>query len=137
MPIRPDLRRLYGREWRTVIRPRILRRARNRCERCHKPDRAEVFVWRGLWRPVDVGASWRTEWGIETTWEAPSRERRRIRVVLTVAHLNHDPADNRDENLAALCQWCHLHHDRSHHKDTRAGRKDAARPLLAAAVAAP
>jgi hypothetical protein len=31
--------------------------------------------------------------------------------VLTVAHLNHDPWDCRDENLAALCQTCHLRYD--------------------------
>lgn len=31
------------------------------------------------------------------------------KVVLTIAHLNHNPADCRDENLRALCQ---LHHNR-------------------------
>ena len=49
------------------------------------------------------------------------------RVVLTVAHLNHDPTDNRDENLAALCQRCHLRHDRWLHaeraRDARLARK--------------
>lgn len=29
------------------------------------------------------------------------------RVILTIAHLNHDVRDNRDYNLAALCQRCH------------------------------
>ena len=28
-------------------------------------------------------------------------------VALTVAHLDHDPANNADDNLAALCQACH------------------------------
>ena len=36
-------------------------------------------------------------------------------VVLTVAHLNHDVADNSDENLAALCQRCHLTYDAKLH----------------------
>jgi hypothetical protein len=54
-----------------------------------------------------------------------------VRIVLTVAHLNHDPRDNREENLKALCQWCHLNYDKLHHAETRAVRKDAARPLLA------
>jgi len=33
------------------------------------------------------------------------------RVVLTVAHLNQIPEDCREENLAALCQRCHLRYD--------------------------
>lgn len=37
------------------------------------------------------------------------------KVVLTVAHLNHIKDDVRDENLAALCQSCHLGYDAKHH----------------------
>ena len=46
------------------------------------------------------------------------------RVVLTTAHLGepfavgadkHDKMDIRAENLAALCQRCHLNHDREEH----------------------
>ena len=37
------------------------------------------------------------------------------RVVLTVAHLDHDTTNNSDENLAALCNACHLRHDAKHH----------------------
>ena len=43
-------------------------------------------------------------------------------VVLTVAHLNHEPEDNREENLRAYCQGCHLHYDREHHAETRRRR---------------
>ena len=32
-------------------------------------------------------------------------------VVLSVAHLDHDPANNADDNLAALCQACHNRYD--------------------------
>jgi hypothetical protein len=50
--------------------------------------------------------------------------RRWIVIVLTVAHVtNDDPADCRDENLAALCQRCHNRHDsRSRRKGIRARR---------------
>jgi len=37
------------------------------------------------------------------------------RVVLAAAHLDSDPANNRMKNLRALCQRCHMLHDRSHH----------------------
>ena len=32
-------------------------------------------------------------------------------VILTVAHLDHNPANNADDNLAALCQACHNRYD--------------------------
>jgi hypothetical protein len=49
------------------------------------------------------------------------------KVILTVAHLGtpypdgrpgnkHDKLDVRDENLAALCQRCHLNYDRDEHR---------------------
>ncbi len=143
MPIRADLKHFYGREWRTVIRPRILERDGHRCHFCRKPNDETVY------QIVEPG---RRMWWIETmlfepynkhlltntgklvTVDADSLPLQRgyqVRVVLTVAHLNHDPSDMRDDNLAALCQWCHLHHDQQHHAETRATRKDQARPILA------
>jgi hypothetical protein len=35
--------------------------------------------------------------------------------VLAAAHLDSDPTNNRMENLRALCQGCHMLHDRPHH----------------------
>ena len=37
------------------------------------------------------------------------------KVVLTVAHLDHNPQNCADENLKALCQRCHLNYDAKHH----------------------
>lgn len=37
------------------------------------------------------------------------------KVVLTVAHLDHDTAHNSDDNLKALCQRCHLAYDAKMH----------------------
>ena len=48
-------------------------------------------------------------------------------VVLTVAHLDHDPGNVDDDNLRAWCQRCHLAYDAQHHAAnaaaTRAARK--------------
>jgi 5-methylcytosine-specific restriction endonuclease McrA len=42
------------------------------------------------------------------------------RVILTVAHLDHDTTNNARENLRALCQRCHLRYDKDHHKKNAA-----------------
>jgi len=46
-------------------------------------------------------------------WEEDTKP---IVIVLTVAHLNHDPTDCRPENLAAMCQRHHLAYDQDHHR---------------------
>jgi 5-methylcytosine-specific restriction endonuclease McrA len=33
-------------------------------------------------------------------------------VILTIAHLDQDRTNNADSNLAALCQRCHINHDK-------------------------
>lgn len=41
------------------------------------------------------------------------------KVILTVAHLNHDISNNSFFNLKAMCQRCHLRYDAKHHANTR------------------
>ncbi|MEM6427614.1 MAG: hypothetical protein AAF708_00130 [Deinococcota bacterium] len=36
----------------------------------------------------------------------------KTRVVLTLAHLDHDHTNNNPRNLKVLCRCCHLNHDR-------------------------
>jgi hypothetical protein len=55
------------------------------------------------------------------------------RVVLAAAHLDSDPTNNRVKNLRALCQRCHMLHDRPHHLAQRwitYGRRLAAGDLF-------
>jgi 5-methylcytosine-specific restriction endonuclease McrA len=49
------------------------------------------------------------------------------RVVLTVAHLDHNPQNCADDNLRALCQRCHLTYDARHHAQNAAITRRAAR----------
>lgn len=110
MPIRKELQHLYrGPVWRDTRR-RILTRAKEKCEFCGKPNRRLVYVTRdgsGRWWPF-----------------APNRilclyidklTVHLIECVLTIAHLDHDPTNNDDSNLKALCQACHLKHDQKFH----------------------
>jgi hypothetical protein len=161
MPIAPELRQFYGPTWRKEVRPRILARAQDACECCGKPNHKTVRTLPGgLWFDEYRWDKWRSP-GSELIDLRPPSERgvftegpnlttcnadtlsilfetgglRYITVVLTVAHVNQISGDDRDENLAALCQWCHLSHDRMQHarnaRMTRCTRKDSSRPLLA------
>lgn len=145
MPIRAEFRKFYGREWQTETRPRILTRAGHQCEQCAKPNHATIETvkyvlpemfggYRMHWRHIGhaPGNTWIGQRGTVDLFQDFDQLHRvdTIRVVLTVAHLNHTPGDDRDENLAALCQWCHLIHDLQHHQESRATRKDQGRPLL-------
>ncbi len=44
---------------------------------------------------------------------------RRTRVVLSTCHLDHDPQNNAQGNLAALCQRCYLINDAPEHRRRR------------------
>jgi hypothetical protein len=57
-----------------------------------------------------------------------------VRVVLTVAHLDHDVTNNDEDNLKALCQLCHLRYDAQYHAQnarvTRARNRRAGQMTL-------
>lgn len=56
---------------------------------------------------------------VATTFQGGAAYGTGSKVVLTTAHLNHQPEDCRDENLRSMCQGCHLHYDRKHHAESR------------------
>jgi hypothetical protein len=127
MPIRPELRQFYGAAWRNQTRPRILERDGNKCKFCGVPNHAEVWRFKGAWFERKTRHWFSPDGSPLYSWLGRSHL---VKIVITVGHLNHVSGEDRDDNLASMCQWCHLHYDRSHHKETRAARKDAARPLL-------
>ena len=77
---------------------------------------------------------WHDASGSPCSAPEPSVERHQIDCRVTIAHLNQEREDNRNENLAALCEFHHNTLDkwyrRDHARETRCERKDAARPLL-------
>lgn len=79
----------YPPSWKTEIRPRILARAKNKCEFCGV-ENGSIIV----------------------------RNENRSHVVLTIAHLDQDRENwqIKDTRLAALCQRCHLQYDRTDRK---------------------
>jgi len=110
MPIRPSERARYPKDW-TAISLRIKVRSGGQCE-CEG------------------------ECGLHRTHPGPRRcdERQGERahwakgfVVLTVAHLDHQPEHCADDNLKAMCQRCHLRYDVAHHQRNAAATRRAAK----------
>ena len=80
MPIRPENKARYPKDWKQISLRIRVERAGNKCE----------------WCAAENGK--------------PHPETKSM-VVLTVAHLDHQPENCADENLKALCQRCHNKYD--------------------------
>ena len=123
MPIRPDLRWFYPLDWRELSRTIRFGRAKGCCERCRRPHGQVVqHLGDGRWWDEEIDA-WRNGQGrvlrpLPASLLADPAMRTML-VVLATAHLDHDPTNNRASNLAALCQRCHLLHDRPEHRRRR------------------
>lgn len=118
MPIRPEMRARYPKDWK--LRSYFVRfvRAKGRCEWCGVAQYA--IVERGGGRVVDGGPfatyadsrqaladRYVSAFGIEGDEPSPWSI-----VVLTTAHVHDDRPEASDLlNLAALCQKCHNGHD--------------------------
>lgn len=85
MPIRPENKARYPKDWKAVV-ARVRARSGGQCE--FDVDGERCTARNGEPHPV-TGS----------------------KVVLTVAHLNHTPEDCRDENLKDACQRCHNRYD--------------------------
>jgi len=92
----------YPDNWEEISRYIRFERAGGCCEWCGAPHGTEIGRRYSdpAWIPWDEIAP-------EHRYEF-----RKMRVVLTTAHLDHDESNNDPENLAALCQRCHFNHDR-------------------------
>lgn len=115
----------YPDNWKTEIRPAILNRAKNKCEQCGVKNRA--FILRGEWRGRNVyqdsegwiyDAATSAKVGGDCLGEVDKTGRgKMIKIILTVAHLDHNTKNNKKSNLKALCQKCHLAHDAALHAE--------------------
>lgn len=117
MPIKPNLRFLYsGPEYDAKRRASLERAGAKfvdgtcvkpaRCQKCDREDGTPYQNRFGKWIATQLGR----------------------------AHLDQNPHNDADENIAMLCRACHMEHDLPAHvasaADTRKTKKDAARPLL-------
>jgi hypothetical protein len=131
MPIKPENRARYPKDWPAISR-RIRERANNRCEFCGVPNgelggRSPVGVWHKA-KPLGEKLL-RLEWPKEGTlaWCGgyDIAQLRIVRIVLTVAHMDHQPENCDDGNLKALCQRCHNRYDQPHRRKNAAATNRA------------
>ena len=107
MPISKANLARYPKNWKTEVVPRIRARSGNRCE-C----RGECGDG-----PNEHGGRCKAEHGKAHPVTGST-------VVLTTAHLNHQPEDCRDEVLRHMCQRCHLRYDQTHHQINARATRD-------------
>ena len=111
MPIKEENKKLYPANW-NEIREAILKRANNRCEFCGVENHIKGFRTKS-------GQFLRTDNNELNARIAECLHHKIFKIVLTIAHLDHNPKNNSPENLRALCQKCHLNYDKKHHAETR------------------
>lgn len=139
MPIRAENRSRYPADW-PVISRRVRNAAGNCCEQCGVRNGAVIYrgshgttpAWRYEEDPVFTNSLSPFD-GTElhaTCWDDFDRHSGPVKVILTVAHLDHTPENCALDNLRALCQRCHNSYDAARR---RAGIADRARANRAAA----
>ncbi len=121
MPIRAEFKWLYPIDWKQLSAMIRFERAKGRCEGCARPHGCEVrHLGDGRWWDEDR-QTWRDGRGRPLPRLVVNDDTviRVTKVVLATAHLDHDPTNNPPRNLKALCQRCHMLHDRDEHRRRR------------------
>lgn len=97
MPILKENRHRYPKDWPDISKRIRFERAKGRCEFVIEGKRCKAR--HGKPHPLTGSL-----------------------VVLTTAHLDHNPENCDDSNLLAGCQRCHNRYDRAHRNETRRAR---------------
>lgn len=110
----------YPKNWKSEIRPSILKRANNCCENCgvknydtgFRGNDGNFYNDNFIRQQLEIH-------GIDMFDVFINEKSKHFKIVLTVAHLDHDVNNNDSTNLKALCQRCHLIYDKEHHAINR------------------
>lgn len=154
MPIKPENKARYPADWKQV-RERILRRAQWRCQHpgCGAAQYSvgRWICWAGgqhEWRPIQGNDHPKTaqdhefdnagegcdfqgdRWTYKAAREFIDRwcweeDTKPIVIVLTCAHLDHQPENCDPSNLRMFCQRHHLAYDHDHHRANAQAKRRA------------
>jgi len=121
MPIRPENKARYPNDWKAISK-RVREAAGQRCQQCCAPNGEQIFRFTSedygnapTYMTTD-GDVHHAETGdriddVPPCFITDVHDGKWVRVVLTVAHLDHTPENCADENLRAWCQRCHNLYD--------------------------
>lgn len=116
-PIRREERARYPEDW-DEMTAWIRGRAGDRCEcigECGRDHAADPSAEQGVGELFHVERCGELNWTPAKTFAG--------RVVLTVAHLDHQPENSDPANLRAFCQGCHNRYDVPHRTANRRRRR--------------
>ena len=141
MPIRAENKARYPKDWK-AISARIRERAGQKCEKCNAPNGSFVYRFSAEdyhFEPTyavmvdgfiaDIFSAENGEFidCLPLSWIGDMADLKEVKIVLTVAHLDHMPENCADDNLRAWCQRCHNIYDmpmrKAGIKDRRASSK--------------
>jgi hypothetical protein len=128
----PIDRKKYHPKWNLISYLVRFRRAGNRCEECGLLNYSVGYWLDRVWHspqekelPVDgfdsfkKAVAWRDAYNDEIGELYDPYTRKVCIVILTVSHLDHNITNNAFSNLKAVCQVCHLSHDRKDNAQRR------------------
>ncbi len=128
MPIKPENKNKYPKNWKEISEHIRFVRAKNKCEICGVPNYSVGYrESSGAFHPtrgsIIHDAAGRGELSFKESMElatflSETMEEKYLVIVLTVAHLDHDPTNNDHSNLLGICQRCHNKYDRNHRDQT-------------------
>ncbi len=136
MPIKPENKARYPANWNTISE-QIRERDNQKCCFCGVKNGASIIRLnkggKHFYRYPESdnvycaeSGSWCTTitkgYNLEIGY-FNSAHAKAVKIVLTVAHLDHTPENCDPSNLKSLCQRCHLKYDAAHHAQTRAQTK--------------
>lgn len=143
MPIKPENKALYPDNWNEISQDIRFNRAKNHCEVCGIRNYSvgsrnatgdfvpacgniiEDLAGQGLKYPSLKDATYLYAKTIADAFNEIEIDNdiHFIVIVLTVAHLDHNPVNCDYSNLKAMCQKCHNNYDQQHRKQTRRNTK--------------
>jgi len=130
----------YPSNWKTEIRPAILKRAgqvidngkivtQACCEMCgvknkdigYRTKQGKFLSWSEIENALENKGYdyFDKDNELGHCYDKKGNPTKAIRIVLTIMHLDHNIENNSPENLKAACQYCHNNYDTEHRKANR------------------